>query len=62
MPQITNASKTSDTVLDITCQACFTSGYTVVASFMGVNATTTVVNSATSITATWSGGVPLTSV
>jgi hypothetical protein len=55
-------AKGSDTTMVITGNGFFTSGYTVTASFLGVNATTTVVDSATQVTATWTGGVPLTSV
>jgi len=45
----------------ITGTAFFTSGYTASVAFMGVNATSVVIDSATQVTATWTGGVPLNS-
>jgi hypothetical protein len=39
----------------------FTSGYTGVVSYAGINATSVVIDSATQATATWTDGVPIRS-
>lgn len=59
-PKILSLSKT-DTTLVITGQAFFTVGYDVTAFFKGIKATSVKVDSETQITATFEGGVPITS-
>ena len=53
------SSAISGTTIVFTGTNFYTSGYTAQASFNGVKADTTVVDSASSVTATWTSGVPI---
>jgi hypothetical protein len=59
-PVLTSMTKT-DTTMVLTGTSFYTAGYTTRVSYMGIDATSVVVDSATQVTATWTGGVPLTS-
>jgi hypothetical protein len=57
-PAISAVSKADESSISFTGTGFFTAGYAAKASFGGHEATSVVVNDATSVTATFAGGVP----
>jgi hypothetical protein len=60
MPDITALSKTDTTMVITGTGFLAAASYTATVSYMGINATSAVIDSATQVTATWTNGLPLT--